>query len=182
MSIAHSATALAAIVALLSGCGESTGSSAAGSDASSTPETSSGATAADAPSSEWTGEVIPDGTYTKTNTKADARRLGLPKDMISEMPDGGSRVELKIAGDVWVVLVEEDGAMLVGDEGTATYDADGNWVTTSNSYGCPGCVATVGWTFKDQRLTLKLLDTTEAGDPVDLLIGRLVMEGEWARK
>jgi hypothetical protein len=72
--------------------------------------------------------------------------------------------------------------MVVGDEGTVTYDADGNWVATSSGAGCPGCVQTFGWSLKGGRLTLTMLDTTEAGDPVNLLISRLVTEGEWAQK
>lgn len=181
MGIARTTTVLTAIIALLAACGEETGSSEAGGDPTAASSTGS---AADTPTSEWTGKTIPDGTYAKTDTMADARRLGLPRDVASEIlgRDGAFRVELKIAGDNWVQFSEEAGAMVVGDEGTATYDGDGNWVTTSDSFGCPGCVTTVAWTFKGQRLTTKIVDGQGTGDPVDALIGRLVMEGEWTRQ
>jgi hypothetical protein len=185
MRIVHTATALAAIVALLAACGEDTSSSPAGSDATSpTTIKSSGGSAVDTPSPAWTGEVIPDGTYSKTVTIAEAKRLGLEKGVITDIlgQDGEQPLEFKIAEDRWVHFVEEGGAMVVGDEGTVTYDADGNWVATSSGSGCPGCVYTYGWSLKGGRLTLTMLDTTEAGDPVNLLISRLVTEGEWAQK
>lgn len=178
MRIVRTATVLAAIVSLLAACGEETGSSEAGGDPTTT---SSAATAVATPTPEWTGKTIPDGTYTKTATMTDAKRLGLPKDVAAEIlgQDGEFHVELRIAGDDYSQFGEYDGAMTQGDGGTATYDANGNWVATSNSAGCSGCVATVDWSLKGDRLTLKFLETTESGDPVELLIGRLVMEGEW---
>jgi hypothetical protein len=183
MRIVHTATALSAIVALVAACGADTSSSPAGSDATSpTTASSSGDSAVDTPA--WTGEVIPDGTYSKTATIAEARRLGLENDVITDFlgRDLEQPLEFKIAEDRWVHFVEEGGAMVVGDEGTATYDADGNWVATSSGTGCPGCVYTYGWSLEGGRLTLTMLDTTEAGDPVNLLISRLVTEGEWAQK
>jgi hypothetical protein len=181
----HTATVLAAIVALLAACGQDTSSSEAGADATPpTTTTSSGGSRVDTPGPAWTGEVIPDGTYGKSATIAEAKRLGLEKDVAAEIlgEDGSQRLEIKIAGDRYVHFVEEDAAMVVGDEGTATYDADGNWVATSESTGCPGCVLTFGWSLNGGRLTLTMLDTTEAGDPVDVLVSRLVTEGEWAQK
>lgn len=184
MRIVHTATMLAATVALLVACGEDTTPNA--SDAASSPTTtrSSEGNAADTPSPAWTGDVIPDGTYRRTATIADAKRLGLPKDVAAEVlgPDGEQRLEIRIAGDRFVHVVEEQGAMVVGDEGTATYDADGNWVATSESSGCPGCVGTFGWSFEGGRLRLTMLDTTEAGDPQEVAISRLVTEGEWVRR
>ena len=132
----------------------------------------------------WTGDVIPDGTYSKTATIADAKALGVPKGAATETfgRNGKLPLEFKIADDRYVHLVEADGAMVVGDEGTATYDPDGNWVTTSESTGCPGCVTTYGWSLEGDRLRLRMLEGTGTGDPVDVLIGRLVTEGEWTQK
>jgi hypothetical protein len=174
--------ALAAV--LLAGCGEQTSSSGAGSDATSSTTTSSGASATDTPSPAWTGAVIPDGTYTKTRTTADAKRLGIPMDRATKIlgDDGEFHTELKIAGDAWAEFGDDDGPMTLGDEGTATYDAQGHWVNTSNSIGCPGCVQTFKWSLNGERLTLTMIDTTEAGDPVGVLVSRLVMEGTWTRR
>lgn len=183
MRIVHSATALAAVAVLLAGCAEQTSSSGAGSETTPTA-TSSGASAADTPSPEWTGDVIPDGTYTQTRTTADAERLGIPTSRATEIlgDDGEFHVELRIAGDVWAEFGDDDGSMALGDEGSATYDAEGNWVNTSNSIGCPGCVSTFEWSLTGERLTLEMLDTSEAGDPVGVLVSRLVMEGTWTRR
>jgi hypothetical protein len=97
--------------------------------------------------------------------------------------DGEFHVELRIAGDAYAQFGDdEDETMSVGDAGTATYDAGGNWVITSDSTGCPGCVSTFEWSLKGDRLRLKMLDTTEAGDPVNVLLSRLVTEGTWTRR
>ena len=178
MRIIHSAAALAAVTALLAGCGQATGG-----DSSPDTEPAQGPTGTSSP--EWTGDVIPDGTYAKTATMADARKLGLPKDVAADFlgPDGELHVDLKIAGDTFAQFADDEGeVMLQGDGGSATYDAEGNWMTTSNSSGCPGCTATLDWTMQGNQLSLELIETTEAGDPVDLLVGRLIFEGEFTRR
>lgn len=174
MRIARTATALAATVVLLAACAEESGSTGVADP----PAADSSPTTAQ----EWAGETIPDGTYARTATMADVERLGLPKDRAREFlgKDGESHYELRIEADDWAQFGDfEDAAMTQGDGGTATYDAEGNWVVTSP--GC-GCVSTMGWQFDEDQLTLKMLDTTESGDPVELLIARLVMEGKWTRR
>lgn len=179
MRIVRTATVLAMIASLLGACGEATGSSETGGG----PTTTSPSGSADpTPTDEWTGETIPDGTYTKTATMAHAKRLGLPRDRATEMlgRDGELHVELRIVGDDFSQSSDDGDAPLTqGDGGTTTYDGDGNLVATSTSTGCSGCVATVAWSLEGDRLTLKILDTTEAGDPTELLISRLVYEGKW---
>lgn len=93
--------------------------------------------------------------------------------------DGVGRVRLVVKGDVYAQF-GDDGTQ--GDGGSATYDSDGNWVTTSASTGCPGCTGTWKWSYDDGRLRLKLLEGTEVGDPVELLVTRLVVEGTYARR
>ena len=181
MRFIYSAAAIATITVALTGCGEQ----AADQEAGSAPASASSPASSEATSAAWTGDVIPDGTYTKTATMADAKALGLPKKVATEFlgKDGEFHVQLKISGADWAQFGDDgDAPMTQGDGGTATYDADGNWVTTSTSTGCPGCRATSDWSLEGDRLTLTLLETTEAGDPVDLLVGRLVMEGEYTRR
>lgn len=176
------ATVLVSSVVLLAGCGEGSGPSGAGADPTPAPSTAS---AASAPDLAEAGKTIPDGSYTRTVTEADAQKLGLPEDRAVEIlgQDGEFVVDLRVADDNFAQFADDgDGPMTLGDGGTATYDADGNWVTTSDSAGCPGCTATWRWSYVDGRLTLKLLDTTESGDPVDLLIGRLIFEGEFTAR
>lgn len=182
MRVFYSVAAIAAMTAALTACGEQTDPSETGSAETSA---SSSPTSPEATTPVWTGEVIPDGTYTKTATIADAKALGLPKDVATEFlgQDGEFHVELKIVGENYAQFGDDgDAPMTQGDGGTAAYDADGNWVTTSDSTGCPGCVATWEWSHKGDGLTLRLLDTTEVADPVELLVARLVMEGEYTRR
>lgn len=184
MRIIQSVTAIAAAGLLLAGCGGQTSSSAAGgADATPTAVTSD-AGAAESPTPEWDGPVIPDGTYAQVRTAADAKRLGIPRNRAAELlgDDDEFHGELKIAGDAWAQFGDDGGSMSIGDEGTATYDADGHWVITSASTGCPGCVSTYDWSLEDDRLRLTMLDTTEAGDPVNVLVARLVTEGTWVRR
>lgn len=178
----HNARRLAASTALglvmLAACGETAGPSTTGAGpAPSSPATDSVTT------SQWSGETIPDGTYVKTATMADAKRLGLPKDVAIEVlgEDGKGHLELRLDGEHWAQFGEEPETRTTfqGDGGTLTYDADGNVVVTST--GC-GCTATVPWAYEDQVLTLGSPDTTGSGDPVDLLIARLTMEGEWTAR
>lgn len=181
MRIICSAATIVALATLLTACGEQTTPSEAGPEPTSTSSEPSPV----ATSAAWAGDVIPDGTYTKSQTMAHAYALGMSEKQVRKYVgrDGKFRVVLKIDGDNYAQFSDDgDAPMAQGDGGTFTYDADGNWVATSHSTGCPGCVATVDWSLKGDQLTLTLLDTTEVGDPVDLLIGRLVMEGTWTRQ
>lgn len=173
------AAALVAIVSLLGACGEATGPRDTNRDQTTATPSSGSATT---PTMEWTGKTIPDGTYLRTATMADARKLGLSRDGAAGIlgRDGEVRLELRVVGDNFSQFGDDgDGPLAQGDGGTATYDEGGNWVTTSNSPGCPGCVATLEWSLEGDRLTLRTVETTEVGDPVDLLISRLVYEGTW---
>lgn len=179
MEIMRTVSALVAMVSLLGACGGATAPRESSRDQTTTTSSADSATT---PTVEWTGRTIPDGTYLKTVTMADARKVGLPRDRAAVIlgRDGEWRLELRVAGDTFAQFGDDgDGPLTQGDGGTATYDEDGHWVTTSNSPGCPGCVATVDWSVEGDRLTLRIIETTEVGDPVDLLIGRLVYEGTW---
>lgn len=179
----YSVAAIATMTAALAACGAQSEAGPVTTSASSPTTTSATSTAP--PSPAWTGDVIPDGTYTKSETMADALALGITRKAARQYfgRDDTFRLMLKIDGDNFAQFSDDDGeTMAQGDGGTFTYDADGNWVATSASTGCPRCVATVDWSFKGDRLTLTLLDSTEGGDPVNLLVSRLVIEGEWTRR
>ena len=97
--------------------------------------------------------------------------------------DGELHVELRIEGDNYAVFTDDfDADMTLGDPGTAGFDASGNWVTTSNSQGCPGCSATYQWSVEGSQLVLTLLDARNFIGPMDVLIGRLVTEGTYTRQ
>jgi hypothetical protein len=128
------------------------------------------------------GSAIPDGTWAMTKTTADARRLGIPKRLDVELfgKDGKSRLALRIEGSEWAHFVEDkDDTMALGDQGTGGYDEDGNWVTTSHSEGCPGCVATLEWSVEGDSLTVAFLDVETTSEPLDHQIARLAVEGTY---
>lgn len=127
------------------------------------------------------GTRIPDGTWSKVATAAQARRLGLDAPVVQRMlgADGKLPVTLRIAGDRWTILVtEEDGGIPVaGDVGSLSYDGEGRLVTVSESEGCPGCVGTYAWRLAGDSLTLEF---APAGKPPED-DERLVTEGVFRR-
>lgn len=132
---------------------------------------------------EWTGDVIPDSTWTRIASSAEARRLGLGRDAIVSAlgTDGRIPLTLRIEDRSWSQsgVYSPGGPAEVGDFGTLEYDAQGRLVTTSDSPGCPGCRATVRWRITDDRLVLALVPGSADG-PVDP-IARLMVEGTWQR-
>lgn len=166
---------LVALVAV-AGCGSGSATEA---------ESSTGTTStAPAPSPE--GSAIPDGTWARTATMADATRLGLPPDVAQEHlgVDGETPIEVRIAGADWAQFMGVEGSeeLVLGDRGTSDYDADGRWVATGQSEGCSGCTATFTWSVDGDRLTLEMYDVASSEDPVDVLVTRLVMEGTYTRR
>ena len=135
------------------------------------------------PSSSWSGEVIPDSTWTRVATRAQGRELGVTEgDLRAEVgPDGRLPLTWRFEGGAWSQAGEytDGGPMEVGDSGTFTYDAAGRLVTTSSSPGCPNCVTTIVWRITGDRLVLSLVHAP-TGPPPGLL-GRLVTEGTWRR-
>jgi hypothetical protein len=134
------------------------------------------------------GDVIPDGTYSRTATRADGEALGLEPALLDSVfsADGELPIEFEIEGDKWRHYVTNDaGIRELGDLGTSSYDEDGRWVTVSESTGCPGCVGILEWTYDNDTLTLSNLvtDTLELDLPEsDYLIGKLVTEGVYQRE
>ncbi len=143
------------------------------------------------------GSAIPDGTWTRTATAADAKRLGIPQDEYERImgQDGELHVELRIAGDDYAVSTDDgDTDLTLGDpgrcapwacappHGTAEYDAAGNWVTTSASQGCPACRTTYQWSMDGPRLVLTVLDARTHAGRLDVLNLRLVTEGTYTRQ
>lgn len=177
-------SALIAVCALLAACAQASGSEDERAPSSEDPtQSDEDSTAEGLPGTAPDGSAIPDGTWVKTSTVADAQVLGIPKHVYREFlgADGEERIVLRIDGADYAELQDEGGALTVGDQGTAGYDADGNWVTTSRSEGCPDCRAVFEWTLDGDDLTLTMVDIVTSEDPVDVLVSRLVMEGTYTR-
>lgn len=128
---------------------------------------------------EYGGPVIPNGTYSKLTTRADAIARGLDPSIVDQMlgPDGEIVVEYQIADDQWTQSeVLDDGTKPVGDLGTYTYDEAGRWVTVSESGGCRGCVQVLDWNFADGVLSLAF---SPSGGEFVTDDGRLIVEGDY---
>ena len=181
--------------AILTSCGNGADShvGAGGSTATSTGTTSTtasttasttGNTAA-AAGPDYAGPTIPAGLYTRHMTPQEARmnaqRVGLPrKDVKGALGPATQDLafSFKVGDGVWAQYSAFDGGEAeLGDSGTFTYDADGNWSTVSNSTGCPGCVLVYRWSMTGSGLTL----TTEPGYDEDP-IARFVTEGTYQRE
>jgi hypothetical protein len=159
----------------VTGC---TGSAGSGSPAEgvqqSTTSSSAPGTRAEA------GPRIPDGSWSKVATAAEARRRGLDAPVVREMlgSDGRLPITLRIAGDRWTVLVtEDDGVPVGGDEGSLSYDGRGRLVTVSESEGCPGCVGKYDWTLDGDELTMTFAPGSTSTEDDE----RLVTEGTFRR-
>lgn len=130
----------------------------------------------------YTGPRIPDGSWSKVATAAEARRRGLDAPVVQRMlgADGKLPVTLRIAGDRWTVLVtEEDGGIPTpGDSGSLSYDRQGRLVTVSESPGCPGCIGKFAWTLTGDALELAFTPGSTSTKDDE----RLVTEGTFHRK
>jgi hypothetical protein len=106
----------------------------------------------------YDGPRIPNSTWTKEVTRADARAAGISDQnpFIRDFgADGVLPLTLKYEADSYSVLVTNDqGSSEVGDFGTLVYDAPGRLTMTSGSPGCPGCEYPVTWEIRGDRLVL----------------------------
>jgi hypothetical protein len=130
-------------------------------------------------------ETIPDGTYSKTVTTADARAAGVTdEDFLRELgKDGETTYAFKFAGDRWTVFIIEDGAAPEpGDLGTLEYEDAGDVAMVSESDGCPQCVVSYHWRLTGDRLSLTIVGHESTGGPEDLAVVRFVTEGDFTRQ
>ena len=169
--------ALAAVLpaSLLVGCGNDDPTTSPGADAAvSAPSASAGS-----------GEVIPDGTYAKTATLADAKALGVTdKSLLDQLgTDGATTYSYKIAGNRWTLfLIEEGAAPEPGDGGNLEYDDQGDVSMLSESDGCPGCIYVYEWQLDGDRLTLTIVGHEASDTPEDLAAVRFVTEGVFEKQ
>ncbi len=149
------------------------------------PTTEPAAATSAAPSGDGNDAGIPDGTYRRVATTADAEALGIDAELIGEVlgPDGETTFTIEVAGDRWTQSAVNDvGYTEVGDRGTFSYDDQGRWVTVSAG-GCRGCIGVIEWTYDDGSLTLKLIEGRTAEQLVIIdPIASLVIDGTYEQQ
>ena len=132
------------------------------------------------------GSAIPDGTYAKSVTTADARARGITDQefLRNNFGDNGkTTLTYKFADDRWTLFVTPGGgAPEPGDGGPMTYDEHGDAALTSESDGCGACVYTYDWQADDTKLTLTLVGHESSDGPQDLVMVRFVTEGVYTRQ
>jgi hypothetical protein len=177
---------LAILVLLLAGCGADdenpqSADRALEVEASSEPSTepTTAATTSASMDAGPTGDGVPDSSWTKELTAAQGRDAGMSKlDLGYHFgSDGRFPLTLRFLDETWSITVTNDsGIDEVGDVGTIVYDDKGRLEMTSESEGCSGCVATLGWRITGDVLTLKPVEL-----PTDDPLERLIMSGTWER-
>ncbi|HEU4543390.1 MAG TPA: hypothetical protein VFR23_19825 [Jiangellaceae bacterium] len=126
-------------------------------------------------------EVIPLGTFVKTETREDLTAAGADESVLDQGFAGVNEIRItwKIDDGRWTQFQSLDGqADEPGDLGTYTYDEDGRWVLTSD--GCPGCVNAIEWSFDGGVLTLSKFGV-EPVDEFDAFVLTVLFPGEYEK-
>ena len=109
--------------------------------------------------SAYDGPRIPDSSWSRVLTRADAERAKLSEaDIVRYLgADGRLPLTFQFETDAWSLLVTNDeGVAEVGDFGPLVYDAPGRLTMTSEAPGCPGCEYGLTWEIRGNRLILGL--------------------------
>jgi hypothetical protein len=162
--------------ALLLGCGDDDSHTAAPAEPASSPTSASASSAA----------TIPDGTYAKSVTVADAKAVGITdEEFLSNNfgADGKTTLSYKFGADRWTEFVTPGGgAPEPGDGGPLTYDEQGHAVLTSESDGCGACIYVYDWQFDGNAVTLTIVGHESSDGPEDLALVRFVTAGVFTRQ
>jgi hypothetical protein len=125
-------------------------------------------------------QVLPDSTWSRTLTRADADRAGIPKGrpILRDFgADGRLSLSIGFQGDAFSLQVlDDDGVAEVGDSGDVTYDAPGRLIATSDSTGCFGCEYLLTWEVRGDRLVLGSAPGADLSR-----VEAFVMLGAWRR-
>lgn len=97
----------------------------------------------------WDGAKVPQGRWVRDVTVADMHQRGYfpAPDVLAAnfLEDGEGRSFLEFAGDKFFVFIEDDqGSLVVGDQGDVSYDGLGRWVQNLN--------LAVEWSFEGDTL------------------------------
>lgn len=125
-------------------------------------------------------DVIPLGTYVKTETREDLTAEGVEESVLDQTFPGIDEIRItwKLEDGRWTQFANYDGQTdEPGDLGTYTYDDDGRWVITSES---SGVVNAVEWSFNGAVLTLSDFGVDPV-DEVDAFVVTVLFPGEYEK-
>jgi hypothetical protein len=170
LAAAVAATVVVAVVAA--------GSVLWGSDGQDSPAPAPRPTHAASSPSAYTGPRIPDSNWRKVVTRAQYARAGADDAFLAEDFGRADRlpVTLSFIGDVYSQSGRYPGGWSVGDAGTLEYATDGRLVLTSTAPACRGCIVSLAWRIRGDRLVLDGLRGT-SDDPM----AKVMLEGVWTR-
>ena len=126
----------------------------------------------------WNGPTIPEGRWARDITVAELNDHGyFPTQVLRSnfLDDGEGRFHLEFAGTKFYVFIEDDnGSLVLGDQGDVSYDALGRWVQNLN--------LAVEWSLEGDTLTTRNVAPVDGvrlteASPDE----RLVLEGIWRR-
>ena len=149
---------------------------------SSAPEPSSAPATSSAPA--WTGPRIPDGAYSKTVTRAEAKAAEVADFVFGDFGNRDSvTYTYKFSGDRFTIFVARAGGIPEpGEAGTLSY-APGKEVTMAGeSEACAPCVYTYRWRLGGKSLHLTLVGHESSDGPKELAATRFVTEGVFERQ
>ena len=125
-------------------------------------------------------DVIPLGTYVKTETREDLTAEGVEESVLDQTFPGIDEIRItwKLEDGRWTQFANYDGQTdEPGDLGTYTYDDDGRWVITSESSGVFNAIE---WSFDGGVLTLSDFGVDPV-DEVDAFVVTVLFPGEYER-
>jgi len=169
------------VLFLLAGCASGQATTGAADQEPTQPASSPAVTEPGPTGAASDGPTIPNSSWSKELTATQGRRAGMQHADIRLQfgQDGRLPLTFQFLDGTWSIVVTNDsGVDEMGDLGTLEYDDRGRMLMTSNSEGCPGCVSTMAWTIRRDRLRLESVGALPGGDPME----RLIMGGTWTRK
>ena len=173
---ALAAAVAAAVVAVVVVAVVAAGSRLGGSDGSPVPAPRP--THATPSTGAYTGPRIPDSGWRKVVTRAQLVRAGADDAYLAENIGRADRLPttLSFIGDVYSHSGRYPGGWSVGDAGTLDYDSAGHLVLTRTAPACRGCIISLTWRIRGDRLVLDGF----RGTPDDPM-AQVMLEGVWTR-
>jgi hypothetical protein len=130
-----------------------------------------------------TGPTIPDGTYAKTATRAEAQAARVAELVAGDFGNRDSvTYTYKISGDRFTIFVTRAGGTPEpGEVGTLAYASGRRVIMSGESAACAPCVYTYRWRLAGNALRLTLVGHESTDGPEELAATRFVTEGVFRR-